>query len=92
VFTDDTNTLELYRLSTDHDDTMLVAYLPKAKLLVEADMWNPPAATAPPPPAVSPVVVQLVDGIKKLNLDVQQIAGLHGRLATVQELRTAAGL
>jgi glyoxylase-like metal-dependent hydrolase (beta-lactamase superfamily II) len=92
VFTDDTNTLELYRLSTDHDDTMLVAYLPKAKLLVEADMWNPPAANAPPPPAVSPVVVQLVDGIKKLNIDVQQIAGLHGRLATVQELRTAAGL
>jgi glyoxylase-like metal-dependent hydrolase (beta-lactamase superfamily II) len=92
VFTDDTNTLELYRLSTDHCDTMLVAYLPKAKILVEADMWNPPAANAPPPPAVSPVVVQLVDGIKKLNLDVQQIAGLHGRLATIQELRTAAGL
>jgi glyoxylase-like metal-dependent hydrolase (beta-lactamase superfamily II) len=92
VFTDDTNTLELYRLSTDHDDTMLVAYLPKAKLLVEADMWNPPAANAPPPVAVNPVTVQLVDGIKKLGIDVQQIAGLHGRLATVQELRTAAGL
>jgi len=92
VFTDDTNTLELYRLSTDHCDTMLVAYLPKAKLLVEADMWNPPAANAPPAVAVNPVTVQLVDGIKKLNLDVQQIAGLHGRLATVQELRTAAGL
>jgi len=92
VFTDDTQTLELYRLSTDHCDTMLVAYLPKAKLLVEADMWNPPAANAPPPVAVNPVTVQLVEGIKKLNLDVQQIAGLHGRLATVQELRTAAGL
>jgi glyoxylase-like metal-dependent hydrolase (beta-lactamase superfamily II) len=92
VFTDETNTLELYRLSTDHNDSMLVAYLPKAKILVEADMWNPPAANAPPPPAVSPVVVQLVDGIKKLNLDVQQIAGLHGRMATIQELRTAAGM
>jgi glyoxylase-like metal-dependent hydrolase (beta-lactamase superfamily II) len=92
VFADDTQTLELYRLSTDHCDTMLVAYLPKAKLLVEADMWNPPAANAPLPVAVSPVVVQLVDGIKKLGIDVQQIAGLHGRLATVQELRTAAGL
>jgi glyoxylase-like metal-dependent hydrolase (beta-lactamase superfamily II) len=92
VFTDDTNTLELYRLSTDHCDSMLVAYLPKAKLLVEADLWNPPAANAPLPVAVNPVIVQLVDGIKKLNIDVQQIAGLHGRLATVQELRTAAGL
>ena len=92
VFTDETNTLELYRLTTDHCDTMLVAYLPKAKLLVEADMWNPPAANAPPPVAVSPVTVQLVDGIKKLNIDVQQVAGLHGRLATIQELRTAAGL
>ena len=92
VFTDDTNTLELYRVSTDHNDGMLVAYLPKAKLLVEADMWNPPAANAPPPAAINPVTVQLVDSIKKLNLDVQQIAGLHGRLATIQELRTAAGL
>ena len=92
VFTDDTNTLELYRVSTDHNDGMLVAYLPKAKLLVEADMWNPPAANAPAPAAVSPVTVQLVEGIRKLNLDVQQVAGLHGRLATVQELRTAAGL
>jgi len=92
VFTDETNTLELYRLSTDHNDTMLVAYLPKAKILVEADMWNPPAANAPPAAAVSPVTVQLVEGIKKLNLDVQQIAGLHGRMATIQELRTAAGM
>jgi glyoxylase-like metal-dependent hydrolase (beta-lactamase superfamily II) len=92
VFTDDTNTLELYRLSTDHNDAMLVAYLPKAKILVEADLWNPPAANAPPAAAVNPVNVQLVDGIKKLNLDVQQVAGLHGRMATIQELRTAAGL
>jgi glyoxylase-like metal-dependent hydrolase (beta-lactamase superfamily II) len=91
VFSDDTNTLELYRVSTDHNDAMLVAYLPKAKLLVEADMWNPPAANAPPAAAINPVTVQLVDSIKKLNLDVQQIAGLHGRLATIQELRAAAG-
>jgi hypothetical protein len=41
---------------------------------------------------VSPVTVQLVEGVKKLNLDVQQVAGLHGRLATIQELRTAAGM
>ena len=92
VFTDDTNTLELTDCRRITTTAMLVAYLPKAKLLVEADMWNPPAANAPPPVAVSPVTVQLVEGIKKLNLDVQQIAGLHGRLATVQELRTAAGL
>lgn len=91
VFNDEANALELYRLSTDHNDSMLVAYLPKAKILVEADMWNPPAANAPPAPAVSPVIVQLVEAIKKLNLDVQQIAGLHGRMATIQELRAAAG-
>jgi glyoxylase-like metal-dependent hydrolase (beta-lactamase superfamily II) len=91
VFSDDTQTLELYRLSTDHCDTMLVGYLPKAKILIEADMWNPPAANAPPPVAVNPVTVQLVDGIKRLNLDVQQIAGLHGRAATFKELQTAAG-
>ena len=91
VFSDETQTLELHRLSTDHCDTMLVGYLPKAKILIEADLWNPPAANAPPPVAVNPVTVQLVDGVKRLNLDVQQIAGLHGRLATIRELLAAAG-
>ncbi len=92
VLTDGTQTLELYRLSTDHTDTMLVGYLPKGKILIEVDMWNPPVANAPPPPRINPVIVQLYDGIKRLNLDVEQIAPLHGtRMAPLKDLQASAG-
>jgi glyoxylase-like metal-dependent hydrolase (beta-lactamase superfamily II) len=91
VLTDGTQTLELYRVPTVHTDTMLVGYLPKAKILIEADLWNPPAANAPPPGATSPVTAAFFDTIQRMKLDVQKIAGLHGRLADLKEFQTAAG-
>jgi glyoxylase-like metal-dependent hydrolase (beta-lactamase superfamily II) len=90
VLTDGTQTLELYHVPTVHTSTMLVGYLPKAKILIEADLWYPPAANAPPAP-VNPVATAFFDTIQRLKLDVNQVAGLHGRLATVKEFQTAAG-
>ena len=91
MLTDGTQTLELYRLQgTNHADPMLIGYLPKAKVLIEADVYNP----APPNAAPGPVVkenVNLYDHIKRLNLDVQQITPLHGRLMTINDLRKAIG-
>ena len=91
VFTDGTQTLELYRLQgTNHADTMLIGYLPKAKVLIEADVYNPAPPNAPPGPVVKESV-NLYDNIKRLNLDVQQITPLHGRLVTMSDLRKAIG-
>ena len=91
VLTDGTQTLELYHLQgTNHADTMLIGYLPKAKVLIEADAYNP----APPNAAPGPVVKEnenLYENIKRLNLDVQQITPLHGRLVTISDLRKAIG-
>jgi glyoxylase-like metal-dependent hydrolase (beta-lactamase superfamily II) len=91
VFTDGTQTLELYRLQgTSHADTMLVGYLPKAKVLIEADVYNPAPTDAPSGPVVKENV-NLYDNIKRLNLDVQQITPLHGRLIAISDLRKAIG-
>ena len=51
VLTDGNHVIELYRLQgSNHNDGLIVAYLPKEKILVEADAFNPPAqANAPPP-------------------------------------------
>lgn len=91
VFSDGTQTLELYRLSdSNHADPMLIAYLPKQKVLIEADVYNP----APPGAAPAPVVkenVNLYDNLKRLNLNVQQITPLHGRLVTIEDLQKAIG-
>jgi glyoxylase-like metal-dependent hydrolase (beta-lactamase superfamily II) len=91
VLTDGKQILELYHVPTVHTDTMLVGYLPKAKILIEADLWNPPAANAPAQTAVNPVTTAFFDSIHGLRLDVSQVAGLHGRLAPVKEFQTAAG-
>jgi glyoxylase-like metal-dependent hydrolase (beta-lactamase superfamily II) len=91
VLTDGTRTLELYHLQgSNHDDAMLIGYLPKEKVLIEADVYNP----APPNAAPGPVVkesVNLYENLKRLNLDVQQIAPLHGHLVTMSDLQKAIG-
>ncbi|PYU19889.1 MAG: MBL fold metallo-hydrolase [Acidobacteria bacterium] len=91
VLTDGTQTLELYHLQgTNHADTMLIGYLPKAKVLIEADVYNPAPPIASPGPVVKESV-NLYENIKRLNLDVQQITPLHGRLVAISDLRKAIG-
>jgi glyoxylase-like metal-dependent hydrolase (beta-lactamase superfamily II) len=91
VLADAARTLELYRLEgSDHADTMLIAYLPKEKILVEADVYNPAAPNAPAGPVVKENVV-LYDNLLRLKLDVQQIAPIHGRLMSITDLRAAIG-
>jgi hypothetical protein len=53
--------------------------LSKDKLLVEADMWNPPAQPNTPPPAgvAAAEPLNLWNNIQRLKLDVEQIAPLH---------------
>lgn len=91
VITDGAQTLELYHLQgSNHADTMLIGYLPKFKVLIEADVYTPAAANAPPGPVVKENV-NLNDNLKRLKLDVQQITPLHGRLVTMGDLRRAIG-
>jgi len=92
VLTDGTRRLEIYRIQGfSHVDTMLMAYLPNEKILIEADAYNPLPADAPPAPSVSPLYMTLYDNIQRLKLDVVQIAPFHGRLATMSDLLTAIG-
>ena len=66
-------------------------YLPKEKLLVEADVYNPPAPNAPPPASVNTNWVNLSDNIKRLSMNVDQILPLHGRIMPLAELHKAIG-
>jgi glyoxylase-like metal-dependent hydrolase (beta-lactamase superfamily II) len=92
VLTDGVRRMVLHRIKGfSHVDTMLMAYLPKEKILIETDAYNPPPADAPRPPAISPLFVTLFDNIQRLKLDVVQIAPLHGRLVTFNDLRAAVG-
>ena len=94
VLTDGTQRLELYKiLGSNHADTMLIAYLPKDKLLIEADMWNPPAQpnAALPAGVAAAEPLNLWNNIQRLKLDVAQIVPLHGRLVPFADFQRAIG-
>jgi len=79
VLTDGNHVVELHHMQNfSHHDGMLMAYLPKEKVLFEADAWNPaPTATATPPNPPSPFTTSLVDNMQRLKLDVVRIIPVH---------------
>ena len=89
VFQDRSRTVELYHVrGNPHSATMLMAYLPTERMLIEADAYNPPAPNAPPPPAF-PFAANLVQNVERLGLRVDRVAALHGRVVPFSEIREA---
>ena len=84
--------IELHLLRGNlHNDSLLVAYLPKDKLLVQADVFAPLPPNAPAPATPSPVTLNLAENIERLKLDVDRIVGIHGGVAPAAELKRALG-
>ncbi|HEX8920245.1 MAG TPA: MBL fold metallo-hydrolase, partial [Pyrinomonadaceae bacterium] len=89
VFTDGQHTVELYDIGPGpHTKEMLVVYLPKEKILFEGDMLGLPAGSALIP-AANETTVHFAERIKALGLAVDKIASVHGRTATMEDLRAA---
>jgi len=79
TISDGNQTIELYHVDgLNHSDNMVVAYLPKQKILVSADMGGPPPAGSPAPANVSNNSIVLYNNIKRLKLDVTTHAPIHG--------------
>jgi glyoxylase-like metal-dependent hydrolase (beta-lactamase superfamily II) len=92
VLSDGTRTIELHRtLDSNHGDTLLMVYLPKERLLIEADSYTPGPPNAPTPAQLNPLNTNLVENLSDLKLQVDRILPLHGRVASVGELYTAVG-
>ncbi len=92
VLTDGTRTVELHLIAGNlHHDGLLMVYLPKEKLLIEADAYTPPPPNTPPPMPVSPFSVNLADNIARLGLAVDRLLPLHGRIVPLAELHNAIG-
>ncbi len=92
VLSDGQRRIEVHNLAGNtHNDAFALIYLPKEKILIEGDAYTPLAPGAKPPAQPNPYSLNLLDNINKLKLDVVQIAPLHGRLATLTDLRAAVG-
>ncbi|HET6960144.1 MAG TPA: MBL fold metallo-hydrolase [Vicinamibacterales bacterium] len=74
-FKDGTMTVELYHIAGNpHADTLLMAYFPKERILVEADAFSPGSA-------VQPYAANLLENVTKRKLKVDRIVPLHGTIA-----------
>jgi hypothetical protein len=62
----------------NHAAGMLIAYLPKEKILVNADLYGPPASGARLP-APNANMRSLQQNIQRLKLDVAQHVPIHGQ-------------
>ncbi|MGZ8540868.1 MAG: MBL fold metallo-hydrolase, partial [Chitinophagaceae bacterium] len=84
VFTDGITTIELYDIGpSPHADELLVAYLPKEKILVEADVFDFPfdGRTASN--------IHFGKWIEEKGLDVEKIIPVHGTITTMENFRAA---
>jgi glyoxylase-like metal-dependent hydrolase (beta-lactamase superfamily II) len=96
--TDGTQEIDLYRvMNSTHNQFMMMAYLPKQKVLIEADEFNVlnPIPTAPVP-MPNQYQVNLLANIERLHLDVDRIIPIHlpnpgTRKVPLSELKLAAG-
>jgi glyoxylase-like metal-dependent hydrolase (beta-lactamase superfamily II) len=78
TISDGTQTIELYHVDgLNHASDMLVAYLPQSKVLVNADLYSPPAPGGNLQNVGENAVV-LFNNIKRLKLDVAQHVPIHG--------------
>ncbi|MDP9129170.1 MAG: MBL fold metallo-hydrolase [Candidatus Binatota bacterium] len=92
VLTDGTRSVELYQIvANPHHDGIIMAYLRKEKLLVEADVYTPLAPGAEPPKVPNPQAVNLEANVRRLNIDVDRIISIHGRVVPYSELLATIG-
>ena len=71
-----------------HTDTFLMVYLPKERLLIEADAYTPLAPDAKPPATPNANNVNLIENIERQKLAVDRILPLHGRVVPLADLYT----
>jgi len=91
VLTDGNMTLELHLVRGNlHAEGMLMAYVPKEKLIIQADLFTPRPGV-PPLPSPSPYTTNFVENVGRLKLDVQRVAHVHGGTDPWSEILKAAG-
>lgn len=89
VITDGSRTLQLLDIGPNpHAREMVVAYLPKERVVFQGDLFFVPANDAPAgPPQAS--TVSFAKKLQELKLGVDRIASVHGRTTTIDELNRA---
>ncbi len=87
---DDVQPVEIHAIrDSGHNDAFVMIWLPRHRVLVEADAWTPAAPGASPPATVNPLWINLDENIRRLALEVERIVPLHGRAQSYIDLQHA---
>jgi glyoxylase-like metal-dependent hydrolase (beta-lactamase superfamily II) len=82
TLSDCTRTLDVHHMQgLNHVEGMLIAYLPRERMVIEADMYTPPAAGAPPSPPTA-AARTFHNNVQRLKLDVATVVPIHGSVVT----------
>lgn len=82
---DQTMSVNLYHVAGNpHSETMLMAYIPNQRILIQVDAFSPGGV-------VHPYAANLLENIQKRNLQVTTIVPLHGAVTPFAELVKVAG-
>src|SRR5262245_12533435 len=91
VLADGNMTVELHLVRGNlHSEGLLMAYIPKQKLLIQADTFTPRPGV-PPLPSPSPYTTNLVENVERLRLNVERVAHVHGGVDSWQTVLKSAG-
>lgn len=85
---DPAHPVQLFAAGSRHASTMLVAYLPRERLLIEADLFTPVPPGAPPLP--NPDAGVLLELVETHHLDVDRVVPLHRQIVPFADLLATA--
>jgi glyoxylase-like metal-dependent hydrolase (beta-lactamase superfamily II) len=89
TLTDGSRELVIYHYAGNmHNAGMLMVFLPRERMLIEADSFTPATTPSDPPGGLSNLV-QFYEVVQRLKLDVEQVVPIHGRVTTLDEARAA---
>jgi glyoxylase-like metal-dependent hydrolase (beta-lactamase superfamily II) len=83
--TDGTRVIDVYAIGgSAHSGSILMVHLPAEKLLIEADLYTPPAVPTP-----MPFAANLLENIESRSIQVERIVPIHGRVVPFSDLKAA---
>jgi glyoxylase-like metal-dependent hydrolase (beta-lactamase superfamily II) len=90
--TDGERTIELREIPNPHSSGMLVAYLPKEKVLFVSDLFTPGTPVDPTNKNGVENAAALYSAITGAKLDVDRIVGGHGDISPLKDLAKVAAM
>jgi glyoxylase-like metal-dependent hydrolase (beta-lactamase superfamily II) len=90
TISDGTQTVTAYHVQGfNHAQDMAIVYLPRQKVLINADMGPPPPNA--PAAAVNANTIALYNNMKRLKLDVQRHVPIHGGISNNDDFEKTVG-